>query len=59
MKSRDPCLPIPRLLSTRSHKAGEMHHQKEIKNFQLLDGVLHYKGKGGFLWQVSSITIGE
>jgi len=30
--------------------------RKRAKNFQLLDGILHYKGKGGSLQQVSSIT---
>ena len=33
--------------------------RKRSKNFQLLDGVLHYKGKGGSLRQVSSITTRE
>ena len=34
--------------------------RKRSKIFQLLDGVLHYKGKGCSLQQVSSInTIGE
>ena len=30
--------------------------RKRAKNFQLLDGVLHYKGKRGSLRQVSSIA---
>ena len=39
-----------------AHKAGEMIIRKRSKNFQLLDSILHYKGKGGSLRQVSSTS---
>ena len=42
-------LHIPKSLSTRIHQTGKVYYQERSKNFQLVYGVLHYKGKGGSL----------